>query len=118
MPVIHRRGGKGAQDLQKICAALPKPAPSLIYGPGKPDPHSALMLNSVLDPIFPPSNMDLALKEFTQSRVITEPIEGHEPFVQHQCRWDLMAQYIQQGSADGLDISCMEKQKPSFVIGN
>jgi hypothetical protein len=62
--------------------------------------------------------MALALKEFTQSRVITEPTEGHEPFVQHQCRWDIIAQYIQQGSVDGLDVSCMAQQKPSFVTGN
>ncbi len=108
---------KIAQDMEKICAALPKPDPSLIYGPGKPVPLSALMLNSLLDPIFPPSNMDLALKEFTQSRVITEPTEGHETSGS-ECRWNIIAQYIQQGSVDGLDISCMEKQKPSFVTGN
>jgi pimeloyl-ACP methyl ester carboxylesterase len=107
-----------AQSMQKICASLPKPDPSLIYTSGKPVPLSALMLNSLLDPIFPPSDMDPALQEFTRSRVITEPTEGHEPFVQHQCRWDIMAQYIQQGSVDGLDVSCLEKQKPSFVIGN
>ncbi len=76
------------------------------------------MLNSLLDPVFPPSNMDLALKEFIKSRVITEPTEGHEPLVQHQCRWDIIAQYIEQGSADGLDVSCMAKQKPSFVTTN
>ncbi len=67
---------------------------------------------------FPPSDMALALKEFTKSRMVTEPIEGHEPFIEHQCRWDIMAQYIEQGSVDGLDISCMEKQKPSFVTEN
>jgi pimeloyl-ACP methyl ester carboxylesterase len=52
---------KGAQSMQKICEALPKPDPSLIYPPGKPVPLSALMLNSLLDPQNPPSNMDLAL---------------------------------------------------------
>jgi pimeloyl-ACP methyl ester carboxylesterase len=108
---------KGAQSLQKICAALPKPDSSLIYGPGKPAPLSTLMLNSLLDPIFPPSNMDLALKEFTKSRVVTEPTEGHNTTFSG-CRWDIIAQYIQQGSVDGLDISCMAKQKPSFVTGN
>jgi pimeloyl-ACP methyl ester carboxylesterase len=108
---------KIAQNTEKICAALPKPDPSLIYGPGKPVPLSALMLNSLLDPVFPPSNMDLALKEFTQSRVITEPTEGHEPSGS-MCRWDIIAQYIQQGSVDGLDVACMAKQKPSFVTGN
>jgi hypothetical protein len=108
---------KIAQNTEKICATLPKPDPSLIYGPGKPVPLSALMLNSLLDPVFPPSYMDLALKEFTQSRVITEPTEGHEPSGS-MCRWDIIAQYIQQGSVDGLDVSCMAKQKPSFVTGN
>ncbi len=53
-----------ARNEKKLCAALPKPDPSLIYAdaPGKPVPLSALMLNSLLDPQNPPSNMDLALK--------------------------------------------------------
>jgi pimeloyl-ACP methyl ester carboxylesterase len=106
---------KLAQNQQKICAALPKPDPFLIYGPGKPAPLSALMLNSLLDPIFPPTNMDLALKEFTKSRVITEPTEGHNTTFSG-CRWDIIAQYIQQGSVDGLDTSCLQNIKPTFVV--
>jgi pimeloyl-ACP methyl ester carboxylesterase len=105
-----------AKNEQKLCAALPKPDPSLIYGPGKPAPLSALMFNSLLDPQNPPSNMDLALKEFTNSRVVVEPTEGHDTSPS-PCRWDIVAQYIEQGSVDGLDISCMDEQKPSFVNG-
>jgi hypothetical protein len=103
---------------QKICQALPEPDPSLIYGAGKPAPLSALMLNSLLDPQNPPSNMDLALKEFTESRVVVEPTEGHEPNLgsgHSKCRLDIMAQYIEQGSVDGLDTSCLQEIKPSFV---
>lgn len=100
---------------QKLCAALPKPDASLIYGPGKPAPLSALMFNSLIDPQNPPFHMDLALQEFTKSRVVVEPTEGHDTSAS-ACRWDIVAQYIEQGSVDGLDISCMEKQKPSFVI--
>jgi pimeloyl-ACP methyl ester carboxylesterase len=105
-----------AKNEQKLCAALPKPDPSLIYGPGKPAPLSALMFNSLLDPQNPPSNMDLALKEFTNSRVVVEPTEGHDTSAS-PCRWDIVAQYIEQGSVDELDISCLEEQKPSFVAG-
>ncbi len=106
-----------AQYWQKVCAALPKPDTSLIYGPGKPAPFSMLMLNSLLDPIFPPSSMDLALKEFTKSRVVVEPTEGHYTS-NSECRWGIVARYIQQGSVDGLNISCMGKQKPTFVTAN
>jgi pimeloyl-ACP methyl ester carboxylesterase len=102
---------------QKLCAALPKPDPSLIYGPGKPAPLSALMFNSLIDPQNPPFHMDLALQEFTKSRVVVEPTEGHDTSAS-SCRWDIIAQYIEQGSVDGLDISCMENQKPSFVTGD
>ena len=105
-----------AEIQQKICAALPKPDPSLIYGPGKPVPLSALMLNSLLDPQNPPANMDLALKEFTRSRVVVEPTEGHDTSA-FPCRWKIIAQAIQQGSVEGLDTSCMEQIKPTFVIG-
>jgi pimeloyl-ACP methyl ester carboxylesterase len=106
-----------AQYWQKICAALPKPDPSLIYDPGRPAPVSMLMLNSRLDPIFPPSSMDLALKEFTKSRVVVEPTEGHYTSNSY-CRWHMIAQYIEQGSVDGLDTSCLEQIKPYFVIGD
>jgi pimeloyl-ACP methyl ester carboxylesterase len=105
-----------AQNEQKLCAALPKPDRSLVYGPGEPAALSALMFNSLIDPQNPPSNMDLALKEFTQSRLVVEPTEGHDTSASG-CRWSIVTQYIEQGSVDGLDISCMENQKPSFVIG-
>jgi pimeloyl-ACP methyl ester carboxylesterase len=105
-----------AQFEQKICAALPKPESSSIYAPGKPAPLSALMLNSLIDPQNPPSNMDLALKEFTHSRVVVEPTEGHDTSASG-CRWGIITQYIQQGSVDALDLSCMENQKPTFVVG-
>jgi hypothetical protein len=105
-----------AKNQQKLCATLPQPDPSLIYPPGKPAPLSALMFNSLIDPQNPPSNMDLALKEFTKSRVVVEPTEGHDTSAS-PCRWSIVTQYIEQGSVEGLDISCMEQQKPSFVIG-
>jgi pimeloyl-ACP methyl ester carboxylesterase len=108
---------KNAQTQQKICAALPKPDPAVIYGSGKPVPVSALMLNSRIDPQNPPDNMEPALKEFTQSRMIIEPTEGHETTLTG-CRWNIVTQYIQQGSASALDISCIEKQQPSFLVGN
>ncbi len=107
-----------SQLQQKVCAALPEPDASLIYGPGKPAPLSALIFISLIDPQNPPANMDLALKEFTKSRMVIEPTEGHDSLYITGCRWDLVAQYIQQGSADGLDLSCIGKKKPSFVIGN
>jgi pimeloyl-ACP methyl ester carboxylesterase len=106
------------QSEPKLCAALPKPDPSLIYGPGKPTPLSALMFNSLIDPQNPPSNIEPALKEFTRSRLVVEPTEGHQTnfSVDSNCRWKIIAQYIEQGSVDGLDISCLEKIKPSFTI--
>jgi hypothetical protein len=106
-----------AENEQKLCNAFPEPVPSLIYGAGKPVPLSALMLNSLIDPQNPPSNMDLALEEFTRSRVVVEPTEGHDTSAS-RCRWDIVARYVQQGSVDGLDTSCLEKSKPTFVTVN
>ena len=106
-----------AQNEQKLCAALPKPDPSLIYGSGKPVPLSALILNSLIDPQNPPFHMDLALKEFTESRVVVEPTEGHNTSASN-CRWGIITQYIERGSVDELDIACLSQQKPSFVTGD
>ena len=108
---------KIAQTQHKICTALPKPDPSLIYPAGKPASLSALMLNSLIDPQNPPSGMDLALKEFTRSKVVVEPTEGHDASAS-LCRWGIITQYIAQGSVDGLDTSCLDQQKPTFLTGN
>lgn len=103
-----------ARSEQKLCASLPQPDPALIYPPGQPAPLSALMLNSLLDPQNPPANMEPALREFTRSRIVTEKTEGHDASAS-SCRWGIITQYIQQGSADKLDLTCLEKQEPSFV---
>jgi len=107
---------KAARVTQKICAALPRPDPSLIYPPASPAPLSVLMFNSTLDPQNPPSNMEPALKEFTQSRMLVETAVGHETGGSG-CRWDLIAQYIEAGTVDGLVTACMENQKPAFAVG-
>ncbi len=114
---LHDLMVQWAQNEQKLCKALPKPGRSLIYDSGKPAPLSALMLNSLIDPQNPPSNMDLALKEFTRSRVVVEPTEGHDTSAS-SCRWDMITQYIQQGGVEGLDTTCMQDQKPYFITGN
>jgi pimeloyl-ACP methyl ester carboxylesterase len=106
-----------AQFWQKICTALPKPDSSLIYGPGKSIPFSMLLFNSRLDPIFPPSSMEPALKEFTKSQIVAEPTEGHYTSNSY-CHWHIIAQYIEQGSTDGLDTSCLENIKPYFITGD
>lgn len=66
-----------ASHWQKICPVLPKPEPALIYQPGRPQQSSVLLINSYLDPYFSPESMDLALKEFTKSRLVAEPTDGY-----------------------------------------
>ncbi len=107
---------RSAQVTQKICAALPQPDPSLIYPPASPAPISVLMFNSTLDPQNPPSNMEPALKEFTKSRMLVETAVGHET-AGSGCRWDVIAEYIEEGSVDDLITACMENQKPVFAVG-
>ncbi len=106
------------QVQEKLCNALPKPDPALIYPAGKPVPINTLIFNGQLDPQNPPENMAPALQEFTLSRQVIEPTLGHLTPI-GGCRWDLVDEFIQQGSAENLDLSCIEKEASlAFMTGN
>ena len=60
--------------------------------------------------------MEPALKEFTKSRMLVETAVGHET-AGSGCRWDVIAEYIEEGSVDDLITACMENQKPVFAVG-
>jgi pimeloyl-ACP methyl ester carboxylesterase len=106
------------QVQEKLCHALPQPDPALIYPTGKPMPINTLIFNGQLDPQNPPENMAPALKEFTLSRQVVEPNLGHLTPTSG-CRWDLVTEFIQQGSAENLDVSCITQEtKVLFVTGD
>jgi len=78
-----------------------------------------LIMNSEVDPIDPPDNMAGAEALWPNSIALAIPYQGHSisDTGSIMCMWSLMDEFIQTGSAEGLDTDCLKKiQPPAFVV--
>ena len=77
----------------------------------------ALLLSGALDPVTPPSWGELALESFANGRHFVVPGAAHNTGGS-RCVQELMARFIEAGSAAGLDGSCVQNiERPKFVVG-
>ena len=76
----------------------------------------ALVLSGDLDPVTPPGWGQSVAKHLTNSRHITMPATGHG-VVGTPCGAGLIEDFIEAGSVDGLDTSCVETvTRPPFFL--
>ena len=76
----------------------------------------ALILSGGSDPVTPPRWGDRMAARFSQSRHIVVPGAAHNASFSG-CVPDLIAAFLERGSADGLDAGCVEHVKrPPFVV--
>jgi pimeloyl-ACP methyl ester carboxylesterase len=76
----------------------------------------ALLLSGDIDPVTPPSWGALVASKLTHATHFTAPFTGHG-VVGTGCGQRLIQQFIEQGSADGLDASCLESlERPPFFL--
>lgn len=73
-----------------------------------------LFFNGQVDPQDPPQNVSGAKALFPNSLSVVEPYQGHwlSDYSEISCRWSIQDQFIQKGSAQGVDVSCMQKISP------
>ena len=87
-----------------------------------PQPGSqvpVLILNGELDPIDPPGNMAGAKALWPNSIALVGLYQGHaiSDMAEISCWFSIMDEFIQTGSAEGLDTSCMQNvQPPVFLV--
>jgi pimeloyl-ACP methyl ester carboxylesterase len=73
-----------------------------------------LLLSGLLDPVTPPRWAAKVGQSLTNAREIVVPGVGHNT-IPVGCMPELMAEFIEQESAEGLDFSCVEKvERPRF----
>jgi pimeloyl-ACP methyl ester carboxylesterase len=83
-------------------------------------PHSqvpVLLLNGAADPQNPPDNVAGSKELWPNSLALVEPYQGHwlSSFSEIQCRWAIMAEFIENDSTVGLHTSCLnDVQPPAF----
>ncbi len=108
--------GNGAREaFRGLCAEWPRAPldPAFHEAPRMEVP--ALLLSGEADPVTPPRWADLAAATLPASRRITVPGQGHGVFARG-CIPRIVAEFVKQGSADGLDVSCLDRLRPSPIF--
>jgi pimeloyl-ACP methyl ester carboxylesterase len=98
----------------KACAEWPqaKVAASFL-DPVKSD-VPVLIVSGELDPVTPPWLAKMVAQTLSRSRLVIVPNATHNSY---DCIENLVADFIDKGTAEGLDISCVEKiRRPPFTV--
>jgi pimeloyl-ACP methyl ester carboxylesterase len=103
--------------LEDICAVLPAPKPEALYGPVKNSSVPLLLFNGEVDPQDPPENAADARQHYPNSLNLIVPGQAHG-FTDISCRALIVTNFIQAGSMEGLDVSCIQESAlPPFDVG-
>lgn len=74
----------------------------------------ALLISGYRDPVTPPSFAERVAKQLPNSLHVVFPEASHG--VAGECGRGLMTEFIERGSVQGMDISCVTARKPSFPM--
>ncbi len=101
-----------AQQLSAPCAIWPTAeAPADLRTPLQSD-VPALLLSGAADPVTPPANGDTVAATLPNSLHIVAPGQGHNVFFRG-CMPRLITTFIDTGSVNDLDPSCVEQLQPT-----
>ena len=107
-----------AETWGKVCAHWPQGVVADDYHEPVRSDVPALVLSGEFDPVTPPRWGEEVSRDLTNSRHIVVPGVGHGTSALG-CVPDLIAQFIREGTADGLDAECVEKlHRPPFFVTN
>jgi pimeloyl-ACP methyl ester carboxylesterase len=108
-------GGNGARNLMKACAAWPRGSVPEGYRQPVTSSVPTLLLSGELDPVTPPSWAEDARQTLSRSLHVVVPGVGHNTFG-IGCVRTLMADFLAQGSVEGLKSTCGEGlARPPFI---
>jgi pimeloyl-ACP methyl ester carboxylesterase len=98
------------------CAFWPRgELPADFYEPVRSD-VPALVLSGDVDPITPPSWGEAVSGQLTHATHLTAPFTGHG-VVNTGCGQRIVRRFVEAGSAEGLDASCLESlRRPPFFL--
>lgn len=102
---------------RQMCERWPRgPMPAMPGTASAPLPVPALILSGDLDPVTPPRWGEAMKKHFPGALHVIVPGTGHNTSTTG-CVPDLIARFVEQGGAEGIDASCVGKvRRPPFVI--
>jgi pimeloyl-ACP methyl ester carboxylesterase len=109
-------GGVMLDAVEKAC--LTWPAGRLPPGYAEPvaTDHPVLVLSGALDPATPPAWGEEVVRHLPRARHAVAAGAGHN-VLPRGCAGDLVARFIEDGDAAGLDLSCLEgSRRPPFFL--
>jgi len=108
-------GRSGRDAFRKLCSAWPvKSVAAAWRAPFRSD-APALLLSGEADPVTPPRWADLLARDLPNSRQIVLAGQGHGVFGRG-CVPQLVADFLDEGSAAGLDTACAAAIRPPPVF--
>ena len=100
----------------KICGAWPRGQIAADYHDPVVSDIPALVLSGALDPVTPPRRGEDLAAGFSRVLHVVAPGTGHGA-TSRGCVPELVAEFVQAGSVDGMDTSCVEELKrPGFFV--
>ncbi len=107
-------GPEATDMMQQICASWPRGDLPADYHAPVATEHPTLVLSGDLDPVTPPRWGASVAEHLPNARHIVVPGVGHGA-TPNGCVPKLIAQFIDEGSADALDAECVESlDRPLF----
>jgi len=98
-------------DFLEVCATWPKADISPDFRAPVTSDVPVLILSGEADPITPPWHAEQAAKNLSNSLHLIFTGMGHSNLA-NQCGVDLLTNFIESASLDGLDVSCVSSIKP------
>ena len=109
-------GDLSLRELRDICAQWPKGELPAGYNEPVVSDAPVLLLSGALDPVTPPRWGEAVAEHLPASRHLVAPGAGHNA-APLGCMPRLMEAFLEAGSADELDVSCVERiHRPPFFI--
>ena len=107
-------GDARVRPTMKACAEwTAAKVPTTFLDPVKSD-LPVLLVSGALDPVTPPWLAQEVAKTLTHSKLVIIPNATHSSY---ECVENLIADFIDKGTTEGLDASCVEKiKRPPFTI--
>jgi pimeloyl-ACP methyl ester carboxylesterase len=110
-------GAHAAREMLSACKAWPRGAlPGGFREPIRSEAPT-LLLSGELDPVTPPGWAEEALRTLPNGVHLVAPGVGHG-VSSYGCVPELLARFVERGSAKGLDASCVrDLKRPPFFVG-
>jgi pimeloyl-ACP methyl ester carboxylesterase len=110
-------GPEMAELRLKPCEFWPRAQMEASYFENAPSDIPSLILSGELDPVTPPVWGQLVASQWKNSKHVVVPASGHGAWTSG-CVLNLMAKFLNDGTASNLDTSCVQDVKrPPFFLG-